>query len=135
MSDRALKFRALDTTTKRMILLELQHVSSFSHSDYYKLMLWTGLKDEMENDIYEGDIMSIEGLFETNYAQVIWGVSQPLSSWDLAETWLLRFADRIVDSEHKRVVGPLYPYCQERCGYKVLVVGNVYQNPELVRNK
>lgn len=151
MSDKAMKFRAWNKKDKKWFRGDeviLEFISAkfaepaeitlttfnkiFQNNEYVEWLQFTGLTDNGGREIYDGDILSVEGLFETHYAQVTWGASQQLSSWDGAETWLLHFADNGVS---KRVEAPLYPYCQERCGYNVLIIGNVYEHPELLQTE
>lgn len=111
--NRELKFRAWDTTTKRMILLELQHVSSFSHSDYYKLMQYTGLPDKHKKDGYQGDIVK---LFDRSLFLIVW------------EEYYARFQLELVegyDEFHRVHAMDMLQFGE--------IVGNVYEHSHLLK--
>lgn len=118
MSDRVLKFRAWDTTKKDMILLELQHVSSFSHYDYYKIMQWTRLTDRSGQEIYEGDIVQVDsGLEDFKPGSIVW-----------------HNGGFVVKSLKSKRSAPLHTWVgwEEKSDY-VEVIGNIYDHPELLK--
>lgn len=128
---RVLKFRAWDSYQKKMIdefqddLYNMAHGYNGLYSsaydeegDFYELevMQWTGLKDKDGQDIYEGDIVEDEcdrhPLFE-----IRWLNDEEHATFYLKE--LYRTANDVWWFEH-------YP----PSGLKV--VGNVWENPELL---
>ena len=92
-------------------------------------MQFTGLVDKNGTEIYEDDIVKIteRSFGDTWVASVSWGKPQRINTWYAGETWLLQFTNPDLDA-------PLYPYCQRRNGHEVEIIGNIYENPELVRD-
>jgi uncharacterized phage protein (TIGR01671 family) len=91
-----------------------------------EIMQYTGIKDSKGQEIFEGDIIKVTGMYgKIQYAKVIWGPVNNMYTWMNGETWLLHFSEDIK--------GPLYPYCQRHHGYEVSVVGNIYENTELLK--
>ena len=117
MSQRTIKFRAWDKEGKEMFRVKTLNFISDGHlvvigegggvsTPYCEVMQFTGLLDKNRNEIYEGDIVKH------------------------SEHW----ADRRMISEATMI----YPwYCgdwsvePEDCE----VIGNIYENPELIENK
>ena len=122
---REIKFRAWDSKKQCM-----DYGSNSLIFDYYDMvepaciMQYTGLKDCKGTEIYEGDIVQVESFYETHCAKVMWGPVNNMYTWMNGETWLLHFASG--------AEGPAYPYCQESKGRNVSIVGNIYENPELL---
>jgi uncharacterized phage protein (TIGR01671 family) len=84
-----------------------------------ELMQFTGLKDKKGKDIYEGDIVyDSEGIVATDdkkYFPVTWGIFP--GDLDECETWILGdFWEPGLYTHHEDVE----------------VVGNIYENPELL---
>jgi uncharacterized phage protein (TIGR01671 family) len=97
--------------------------------DRYVIQQYTGLDDVSARNIYESDIIQITNTFsEKSLACVVWDVARPMYHWMIGETWMLHFIDGFAKGENT----PLYPYCQPRSGFNVTVVGNIYENPELL---
>ena len=87
----------------------------------YPLMQFTGLKDAKGIDIYEGDIL---GRFTKGGKRKIYG----------AVEWIHEGGSIYDDEQRGYVASPVgfeMPEHYEKCE----VVGNIYENPELLTNK
>lgn len=120
--NRIIKFRAWDgkrmTTSGIMFntstgCLEVPTVGSFGGDMTipYFLMQFTGLKDKNGIDIYEGDIVSFDD-YGTKQADVIW--------LNRASAFVLNTSS--YGKAHTKLRGR----------GKLEVIGNIYQNPELL---
>jgi hypothetical protein len=115
---REIKFRAWDKTCNVM------HSNSFNLENPYQVniglanekdlvwMQYTGLKDKNGKEIYEGDILNTHANFDTPYIrEVVWkGCAlefKPITGFTLCETNTNHFE----------------------------VIGNIYENPELLSNE
>ncbi len=116
-SMRKLKFRAWDTVNKKMItpflILHERGLSNYSEVDsFYDLMQYTGLKDKNGKEIYEGDILEEEPGY---YFEVVW-----------SEEW----AKFKLQHRTKAV-----QYPEWNRGVNMTVIGNKWDNPELLKEK
>ena len=98
--------------------------------DCIKLMQYTGLKDNNNNEIYEGDVLkqvkksSREGYERSSYDKNNFEVVFKYGSF-----WLQRPYD---DSVYIRD----FPNIDEFVGFECFkIVGNIYENPELLETK
>lgn len=143
---RALKFRAWEKQEGKMyevsvIRFGVQHgmargdladyveldskSRSYIAGDHIDLMQFTGLTDYHNKEIYEGDVVQITGLYgDQQQAKVFWGPVAASYEWMNGETWLLHFTSG--------AEGPLYPYCKPRNYYRLEIIGNLYEHPELL---
>ena len=110
--NREIKFRAfdgVDYVTKPFTLLDIQNGKiQFASSDT-KIMQFTGLLDKDGKEIYEGDICKAKyaGSSEREYKNKIeWNESECSFSFANAPLWAWE---------------------------KIEVIGNIYQNPELIK--
>lgn len=124
---REFKFRALDTQTKKlepwkvvehMVMWSFNHKPGGGGQDRYIFLQYTGLKDKNGVEIYEGDIVSYGGQWRS---VVSFGEFQVYTEDD--SYWCLGW--RADDSE-------LDPH-SEPLGY--IVIGNIYENPNLLEAK
>ena len=113
---REIKFRAWDKINKRMIIAmnnETICMSVFTGDriNEYNAMQYTGLKDKNDVEIYEGDIVN---LGTKNNFEVVYDLS----------SFSLRKNNGIL--------------CLLEIPYRngdIVVIGNIYENPELLEDK
>lgn len=117
------KFRAWDKVNKEMIktvsivdsyLNEVRFIDgepmvSMKFEDV-ELMQFTGLKDKNGAEIFEGDILQIDG-YESAYP--------------------VEWSDGVFYTTHYSDFSPLYKV-MECDGYRIKIIGNIYENPELL---
>lgn len=84
----------------------------------YKLMQWTGAKDSNNKDIYEGDILEIEDYFGENI------IGKVLYDEKQACYWIMQGNER----SHFMMTFDLESYVHT-------VIGNIYENPELLEDR
>ncbi len=84
------------------------------------IMQFTGLKDKDNVDIYEGDVLLIVNL-DINIV-VAWSA--------LGACWACKDA---LDGENYGLLSAVYAYESQKAKYSI--IGNIYENPELLKNK
>lgn len=119
MMSREIKFRAWDAIKKEMVQMPIIQKVVAPRVYYYasvpsrqaepKLMQYTGLKDKSGVEIYEGDILELKPYapMEVKFGDGAFFVT-PNPYWDVK-----------ISSEYLRKAG-------------LEVIGNIYQNPELI---
>ena len=122
---REIKFRAWDKANKKILDIEDLHwddctreflIRTTMYRDYFDtedmiLMQYAGLRDKNGKEIYEGDIVEVT-------RQCIF------------EKGVVVFIDGCYFVKVKEVVLALYE-CEPN-NYKLKVIGNIYENPELL---
>jgi len=106
---RLIKFRAWDKRRKAFYA-DHQNSESFAEdlgNDNYVLQQFTGLLDKNGKEIYEGDICEYADSYNEKRANVI--------TWDERKAAFY-------------IPGRAYPI-----DYKIEVMGNIYENPELLQ--
>lgn len=143
---REIKFRIYDTDEKEMFYQEdIDYIDFFTgivfirEEDGYdylidsrsdgKLMQYTGLKDKSGKEIYEGDIVKLiplnsERLKELGrkwyeHLKVEWGAYSDGEYVTNVETWMIG----------------INPLSEELLDETVEVIGNIYENPELLEGE
>jgi len=124
---REIKFRAWDKLEYRFVYSNKPSDFGFwkwvAYDDTTPLMQYTGLKDKNGVEIYEGDIVRAELNFKVMDDEVvepkIFEVIYQFASFSLA-------ADGIVEEFG-------YVYMSEYPPDKMEVIGNVHENPELLK--
>lgn len=157
---REIKFRAWDKKYKQMWFPSLINVGNnsddydslypcpFGDDDYVphypkeaELMQFTGLRDKNGKEIYEGDILRLTCSSNENHAVT--------ATVEWVQDGYVGFVPRIHDKRVKVVGGSMDRTMQSMreihtwCGShycfsyrsKLEVIGNIYQNPELLTNK
>lgn len=113
---RTIKFRAWDESQKYMAKQgtpDLETIQSFFfHFGDCQLMQFTGLTDKNGVEIYEGDIVKVD-IFTKNYC-ILFGESKK---------WGASFQYKSYYSIY---------YLTENFAKDCVVVGNIYENPELL---
>ena len=113
---RTIKFRAWDESQKYMAKQgtpDLETIQSFFfHFGDCQLMQFTGLVDKNGVEIYEGDIVKVD-IFTKNYC-IVFGESK---KWGASFQYKSDYS--------------IY-YLTENFAKDCVVVGNIYENPELL---
>lgn len=118
---REIKFRAWDRVTKKMYDSAIYNCKDsfdlvLKHPQIYEVMQYTGLKDNTEKEIYEGDI--IEG-----------GYLNPLTQEFTSKKYIVEFKKA---SFAGKLIGHS-PYGDTWLNFiKGEVIGNIYENPNLI---
>ena len=137
---REIKFRIWDTENKEMLKVqELDFEPTFfggriairpdQYSDYFDtedmiLMQYTGLKDKNGKEIYEGDI--VQHLYEFS---------------DVTDRYLIDYDEDDLSyvfqniSNKNRFIALEDLYDEDYGDYAIEVIGNIYENPELLERR
>jgi uncharacterized phage protein (TIGR01671 family) len=131
MNNRELKFRAWDNLKKEWLKRKVYHfnphfneegIGEFrlsQHAEGFTIQQYTGLKDKNGKEIYEGDIC--------NAGIVIGDVNYSIGGFYLASNPLMEYFKGYPDNMN--VLSPDWDYSW----IDVEVIGNVMQNPELLK--
>ena len=136
---REIKFRAWDKKLKKMLsvcivniedgIVQAKHTTGTgtSFGGTYEvrkfgtdmLMQYTGLKDKNGKEIYEGDILDVDDHKRT--VEVVW-----FSRGGCYDTTPLKITDELQAFRGLQ---------NHDWNYRTKVIGNIYENPELLENK
>jgi hypothetical protein len=113
---REIKFRVYDHDKKQMLLpgkdiIILSNNGVTADTETWSIMQFTGLKDKNGKEVFEGDILSDEDEFVPELDIVEWNTKT--ARWVFPEA-----------------IGGYYPLNESRA-----VIGNVYENPDLLKEK
>jgi uncharacterized phage protein (TIGR01671 family) len=116
---REIKFRAWLFLQKEMLYESLYGAEKFGGRDC-EIMQYTGLNDKNGKEIYEGDIVTCVGGYDT-----------PEGVYDSCEdARFIQFSEEtlqfVAHCENCRESLPLYEFDYEE------IIGNIYENPELL---
>ena len=126
---REIKFRAWSKETEKMMqwadICRFKNFNKLLTLTHVEVMQFTGLHDKNGKEIYEGDVVEVSGVGQSKsnlYYEVIWK--------DCA--FLLKDC-----AFHLKYWGPLsrLPEAAQKLSFSYEVVGNIYQNPELITLK
>jgi uncharacterized phage protein (TIGR01671 family) len=121
---REIKFRDYDPEKKEIRYFDLDHYDKEEHNQWCNIMQYTGLKDKNGVEIYEGDIIGDA----EDWAIVIW--------CDKCVGWQLAWYDSDVNEKRCHMCKGDFDITETfengiaDNGEKV--IGNVYENPELL---
>lgn len=113
---REIKFRAWDRNRHEFFYLLIQHPSTGmqatlgSISDLEPWQQYTGLKDKNGVEIYEGDVVRTD--------------------WGGGFTGEVKYWSAEFGLERRPIFEPLTPFVRNE--WKLEVIGNIYENPELL---
>lgn len=117
-------FLPLDGTgTTRIYFLDgKQEVLLKDYPENVAVMQFTGLQDSQEKDIYEGDIISIKPTWSNKTEMGV-----------IEYDYLCRFIMKYPAKDLKKIPTPLHEIII--CGFPREVIGNIWENPELLESK
>ena len=145
---REIKFRVWDKNNKEMIGREGMNLYTFANLTYnladvdlLEVMQYTGLKDKNGKEIYEGDIL--KWIYPAGYslAEVRFGDFDNGEEYEDNERgigWYVKEESRFTfkNSEQKNIKVRVYGFKGYPLNtYKHEVIGNIYENPELLEVK
>ena len=116
---REIKFRAWKIDEKRMVSLDQKEQEDWCSSDLlqddnWKVMQYTGKTDKKGKEVWEGDIVNAECFGKHGICEVVWSKHQA--------------AFKLLHNKKNYYWG--MPICDD--DESVEVIGNIYQNPELI---
>ncbi len=113
---RSIKFRAWDKKYKKMYYGDIRIALAFPDKDI-EIMQYTGLLDKNGKEIYEGDIVKF--IVEIDYDKQIYEMVNWLVRWSVEDAYF--------EVVYQDETGMLDAACNME------IVGNIYENPELVK--
>ncbi|WP_040194772.1 YopX family protein [Clostridium culturomicium] len=129
---REIKFRVWDIINKRILNYgEIMHLPMWEvfpgtpEQRAFNVMQYTGLKDKHGKEIYEGDVVkyTLKSYYNKTVTEMIpvtWGSYSDGGEYvDNVECWMIRYKS-------------LSDICDNKYNQSVEVIGNIYENPELL---
>lgn len=134
--NREVKFRAWENNLKEIIPVEeinfnslmINQTTAWRFIDEVELMQYTGLKDKNGVEIYEGDIVEFNGLYEIKFGEHGVPNAETESYQDLATGFYFKAQHDLKDVEPFSFDIPLNKIYASECE----VLDNVFENPELL---
>ncbi len=96
---------------------ETLRFEKFTEVDPNTITRWTGMADKRGTDLYEGDIIAFEN---GNSIQT------------MGENSDLRLIEELVDTKQLGWKGSGYTFCEENCKSLCFIIGNKFENPDLL---
>jgi uncharacterized phage protein (TIGR01671 family) len=123
---REIKFRAWDKKAKIMLYNPAVKYYDGSYEIHdFPLMQYTGLKDKNGKEIYEGDIIKIQGKIDPSHyekefltEQVEW--VDGMGCWNITTHMLYNALGQTLENKYAM-------------RSELTVIGNIYENPELLK--
>ena len=120
---REIKLRVWDEGLKEMIYFTLKDANdTVDCSIYEEVMLYTGLKDRHGGEIYEGDVIEIDDGWESGEGE------RGEVRWDEKNAMFRLFC-------YTKYGGEGWFMPENKTWVKLKIVGNIYENPELLDKK
>ena len=141
--NREIKFRAWDKKDNKMLYgiededhgagvvdIEGCEIASYEkcfgdylHNNRYEVMQFSGFHDKNGKEIFENDIIKIDDPEEDSTGFVLFDKG----------TWYLQWLYRDEDEPQIPVLSNLYEFHLDILDIPLLIVGNIYENPELLK--
>lgn len=130
--NREIKFRAWDKETNEFNYVYLKNKSvDFSHyvsnKNWEEFQEYTGLKDNRNKEIYEGDIITFTEIDEDS----AFGIEE---THTVVVTWIEEIAQwrAVYNNGQRRELHLITDFSPV---YKCEIIGNIYENENLINNK
>ena len=107
-------------TGKSPVIVEGDIYTRFFYVEPATVGQFTGLKDSNGKELYEGDIVKVVSYGEESFHVVKYMVDEDYPAFDLVPV--------LGDGECNSL-----SYCLNDCDTKITVIGNIHDNPELLR--